>query len=170
MVLTKVNTTLTTHAVFSEDESHRYLLRKIWNNDLPTCTVITKWPVEEGTLFLDLTTHLCLNQLSKLGYGAVQFVNLYSSLTLPESRKHLEGGYDEHTNIHIMESAKECDTIILAYGSYARNKKVIPRVEQLMEMLKPHKKKIKQLIDPTKEDITLIHPLNPIARHEWILK
>lgn len=167
-MFTKITNTLTTNAVFSEDGNHRYLLTKSWDTNQKTCTIITKFPANEGTLYLDLTTFLTLNQLSKLGYGTIHMVNLYSNIKSPHNKKHLDDGYDKHTDIHIMDAAKESDTIIIAYGSYGKNPKVIPRAEEVMKMLKPHQKKIKHLINPTNSED--IHPLNPIARHEWVLK
>jgi hypothetical protein len=45
------------------------------------------------------------------------------------------------------------DTVILAYGAYAKRPVVVERVEQVMEMLKPHKKKVKKLINPVSMSI-----------------
>ncbi|MGO2795426.1 MAG: DUF1643 domain-containing protein, partial [Staphylococcus saprophyticus] len=39
---------------------------------------------------------------------------------------------------------------------------------EVLEMLKPHKKKVKQLINPATNGI--MHPLNPKARQKWTLK
>ncbi|SUJ43595.1 Uncharacterized protein conserved in bacteria [Staphylococcus aureus] len=64
-------------------------------------------------------------------FGSINFVNLYSNITTPINFKHLEtlyDAYDKHTDIQIMKAAKESDEVI--------------------EMLKPHKKKVKQLINP----------------------
>ena len=74
----------------------------------------------------------------------------------------------EHTDIHLMKAISESDTVILAYGAYAKRPVVIDRVEQVMEMLKPHKKKVKKLINPATNEI--MHPLNPKARQKWTLK
>lgn len=42
-----------------------------------------------------------------------------------------------------MKAISESDTVILAYGAYAKRPVVVERVEQVMEMLKPHKRKLK---------------------------
>ncbi len=101
-------------------------------------------------------------------YGAVYLVNLFSNIRTPENLKHIKNPYDEHTDIHLMKAISESDTVILAYGAYAKRPVVIDRVEQVMEMLKPHKKKVKKLINPVTNEI--MHPLNPKARQKWILK
>ena len=42
-----------------------------------------------------------------------------------------------------MKAVSESEKIILAYGAYAKRPGVEKRVEQVMEMLKPHKRKSK---------------------------
>ena len=130
--------------IFSDDEQHRYLLKKTWDEKKAACTVITMYPHLDGVLSLDLTTVLILNQLANSErYGAVYLVNLFSNIRTPENLKHIKNPYDEHTDIHLMKAISESDTVILAYGAYAKRPVVIDRVEQVMEMLKPHKKKVK---------------------------
>ena len=50
----------TTEAIFSDDEQHRYLLKRR-DNKKPACTVITMYPHLDGVLSLDLTTVLIPN-------------------------------------------------------------------------------------------------------------
>ena len=63
-ILKEVNTmntiksTIHTEAIFSDDEQHRYLLKKTWDEKKPVCTVITMYPHLDGVLSLDLTTVL----------------------------------------------------------------------------------------------------------------
>ena len=145
------------------------LTQKTWDEKKPVCTVITMYPHLDGVLSLDLTTVLILNQLANSErYGAVYLVNLFSNIKSPENLKHIKNPYDEHTDIHLMKAISESDTVILAYGAYAKRPVVVERVEQVMEMLKPHKKKVKKLINPVTNEI--MHPLNPKARQKWTLK
>ncbi|PTK26211.1 hypothetical protein BUZ54_03685 [Staphylococcus hominis] len=53
-----IKSTIYTEAIFSDDEQHRYLLKKIWDEKKPVCTVITMYPHLDGVLSLDLTTSL----------------------------------------------------------------------------------------------------------------
>ncbi|PTK38378.1 hypothetical protein BUZ46_02155 [Staphylococcus hominis] len=164
-----ITSIIETEAIFSDDEQHRYLLKKTWDRKLPTCTVITMYPHLDGILSLDLTTVLILNQLSsENNYGSVYLVNLFSNIKTPENLKHVKEPYDKHTDIHIMKAVSESETVILAYGAYAKRPGVEKRAEQVIEMLKPHKKKIKKLINPVTNEI--MHPLNPKARQKWTLK
>ncbi len=72
-----IKSTIHTEAIFSDDEQHRYLLKKAWDEKKAACTVITMYPHLDGVLSLDLTTVLILNQLANSErYGAVYLVNL----------------------------------------------------------------------------------------------
>ncbi|WP_053036700.1 DUF1643 domain-containing protein, partial [Staphylococcus haemolyticus] len=153
-----IKSTIHTEAIFSSDKKHRYLLKKTWDEKKPACTVITMYPHLDGVLSLDLTTVLILNQLANSErYGAVYLVNLFSNIKSPENLKHINEPYDEHTDIHLMKAISESETVILAYGAYAKRPVVVERVAQVMEMLKPHKKKVKKLINPVTNEI--MHPL-----------
>lgn len=163
-----IKITLETEAIFSDDQQHRYLLKKTWDSEKQTITIITMYPHYDGILNIDLTTQLIMNKVSEMeAFGSINFVNLYSNITTHINIKHLDA-YDKHTDIQIMKSVKESDEVILAWGAYAKKPVVEARVNEILEMLKPHKKKVKQLINPETNEI--MHPLNPKARQKWILK
>ncbi|HHD0803737.1 TPA: DUF1643 domain-containing protein [Staphylococcus aureus] len=164
-----IKSTLQTEAIFSDDQQHRYLLKKTWDSEKQTITIITMYPNYTGLLRIDLTTQLIMNKVSEMdAFGSINFVNLYSNITTPINLKHLENAYDKHTDIQIMKAVKESDEVILAWGAYAKKHVVEARVNEVLEMLKPHKKKVKQLMNPTTNEI--MHPLNPKARQKWTLK
>ncbi|MBF0794385.1 MULTISPECIES: DUF1643 domain-containing protein [Staphylococcaceae] len=164
-----IKSILATEAIFSDDKQHRYLLKKIWDSDKQTVTIITMYPHYDGVLNIDLTTQLIINKISEMGeLGSINFVNLYSNITTPINIKHLENSHDKHTDIQIMKAVKESDEVILAWGAYAKKASVESRVNEVLEMLKPDKKKVKQLINPETNEI--MHPLNPKARNKWTLK
>ncbi|CAC8512259.1 DUF1643 domain-containing protein [Staphylococcus aureus] len=164
-----IKSTLETEAIFSDDQQHRYLLKKIWDKDKQAITIITMYPHYDGVLNIDLTTQLIMNKVSEMDvFGLIHFVNLYSNITTPINLKHLENAYDKHTDIQIMKAVKESDEVILAWGAYAKKPVVETRVKEVLEMLKPHKKKVKHLINP--ETNKIMHPLNPKARQKWVLK
>ena len=62
-MMNTIKSTIYTEAIFSNDEKHRYLLKKTWDEKKPACTVITMYPHLDGVLSLDFTTVLILNQL-----------------------------------------------------------------------------------------------------------
>lgn len=167
MLETRSNTTIT-EAIFSKDGNHHYALKKIIDEDKPTVTILTMFPHYDGVITLDLTTQLCINSLTKLGYGTIHFVNIFSNIKSPDNKRHLENGYDKHTDIQIMKCIKESDELIIAWGAYAERPTILPRVQEIEKMIKPYVKKTKRLINPINGNI--IHPLNPIARQKWELK
>ena len=93
---------------------------------------------------------------------------LYQNKTIQINLKHLKNGCDKHTDIQFMKVVKESDKVILAQGAYAKNPVIEARVNEVLEMLKPHKKKVKQLVNPVTKEI--MHPLNPKARSKWTYK
>ena len=159
---------LQTEAIFSDDQKHRYLLKKTWDSEKQTITIITMYPHYDGILNIDLTTQLIMNKVSEMdAFGSINFVNLYSNITTAINLKQLDA-HDKHTDIQIMKAVKESDEVILAWGAYAKKPVVESRVNEILEMLKPHKKKVKQLINPATNEI--MHPLNPKARQKWTYK
>ena len=163
-----IKNTLETEAIFSDDQQHRYLLKKTWDSEKQTITIITMYPHYDGILNIDLTTQLIMNKVTEMeAFGSINFVNLYSNITTPINLKHLENAYDKHTDIQIMKAVKESDEVILAWGAYAKKPIVEVRVNEILEMLKTHKKKVKQLMNPATHEI--MHPLNPKARQKWTL-
>lgn len=164
-----IKNTLETEAIFSDDQQHRYLLKKTWDSEKQTLTIVTMYPDYDGILNIDLTTQLTMNKVSEMdSFGSINFVNLYSNITTLFNLKYSKNAYDKHTDIHIMKVVKESDEVILAWGAYAKKPIVEVRVNEILEMLKPHKKKVKQLMNPTTNEI--MHPLNPKARQKWTLK
>ncbi|MEN3822345.1 DUF1643 domain-containing protein [Staphylococcus xylosus] len=164
-----IQCTLETEAIFSDDNQHRYLLKKTWNKDKKIISVITCYPNFEGTKKLDLTTQLIMNKVVEMDeFGSIHFVNLYSNITTPINIKHLENSHDKHTDIQNMKAVKESDKVLLAWGSFAKKLLVRTRVNEVLDMLKPHKNKISTLTNPQTNEI--MHPLNPYARKTWTIK
>ena len=118
-----IQCTLETEAIFSDDKQHRYLLKKTWDSEKQTLTIITMYPHYDGIINIDLTTQLIMNKVSEMdAFGSIYFVNLYSNITTPINLKHLEeNAYDNPTNIQIMKAVKESDEVILAWGAYAKS-------------------------------------------------
>ena len=163
-----IKNTLETEAIFSDDQQHRYILKKTWDSEKQTITIITMYPHYDGILNIDLTTQLIMNKVSEMeAFGSINFVNLYSNITTHINIKHLDA-YDKHTDIQIMKAVKESDEVVLAWGAYAKKASVESRVNEVLEMLKPHKKKVKRLMNLATNEI--MHPLNPKARQKWTLK
>ena len=65
-------------AVFNDEYTHRYILRKEWDKERKKAVVIMIQPNTNDPYDLDLTTVRVINNLHRKGYGYVDMVNLYS--------------------------------------------------------------------------------------------
>ncbi len=59
-------------------------------------------------------------------------------------------------------------TLILSWGAYAKKIVIEARVNEVIKMLKTHKKKVKRLINPATNEV--MHPLNPKVRNKQICR
>ena len=110
ITMNTITTTLTTEAVFSDDNRKRYLLKKTWNTDLPKMTILMLAPSEAAGIELDTTTQLVLNNASRLGFGSVAIVNLFATLN-DFALKQVEA--EDPDNLQaIVEAAQTADLIV----------------------------------------------------------
>lgn len=160
-------TTVKSKALFSDDRTHRLLLRKEWDKTKPTAMVVMINPNSADTLNCDLTTMLVINNLNQLGYGAVNIVNLYSIITLKLTllRNSDEDLLDEENDTVIQQYAEKSDIIIIAWGSIGNySQRIRDRQDELLEALEPYAEKLYQI--GTKG----FHPLTPSVRTKWDLQ
>ena len=162
-----MTTNIKSKALFSDDEEHRLLLRKEWDKAKKSAMVIMINPNTADTLNMDLTTMLTINNLTALGFGAVNIVNLYSRIM---SKLSLRFNSDEdllhpETDTVIEQYAAMSDAVIIAWGSVGRNsQRVRERQEELLEMLQQFENKLYQI------GTEGYHPLTPAVRSEWTLE
>ena len=157
-----IETNLKTTAVFSDDGAKRYLLKKMWEKDKPTITIIMLAPSEAAGIHLDTTTQLVLNNCDRLGFGSVSIVNLFATLndsTLKEAET------EDPENIKaILQEAKAADYVVYAPGVGKTKCKVFQqRQEQVLRSLIPYEKKLHCICDQS-GNARLQHPLSPAVR------
>ena len=162
----EVKSTLITEAVFSDDGTKRYLLRKTWDAAKPKLTIIMLAPSQASEVSMDTTTQLVVNNVCRLGYGGVTIVNLFAKL----NDFMLKEAEDEDTeNLEaIIEAVKDCEKVVFAAGTgKIKNKVFQKRQEQVMTALCPYEDKLHCLCNETGGG-RLQHPLSPVVR-EWHL-
>ena len=161
-----IETTLTTQAIFSDDNTKRYLLKKTWDTNLPKLTIIMLAPSIASGVELDSTTSLVLNNASALGFGSVSIVNLFATLgdfALSEA----EDEDPENLNA-IVAAAQSADVVIYAPGVGKAKLQVFQeRSKQVLEALRPFEKKLKCLTSASGK-AKFLHPLCPAVR-TWTL-
>ena len=162
-----ITTTLTTEAIFNDSHTKRYLLRKVWDENLPKLTIIMLAPAEASGVTLDTTTQLCLNNASRLGYGSIAIVNLFATINDFDLKQ--QTGFGDPDNLNaIIEACQNCDQIVYAPGTgKGKNKFFISRQEEVLTALLPMEEKLSCLCNEIC-NTRLHHPLSPAVR-TWIL-
>lgn len=157
-----VVTELRTEAMYSDDGSKRYLLRKTWDAGLPKLAVCMLCAGSAGTVELDTTTQLVLNNASRLGYGSVAILNLFATLN-DFALKHSGSGDAENLDV-IVQEVMTADKVVYAPGTgKAKNKLFVDVQEQVLLALLPYEDKLCCLCDE-KGSSRLQHPLSPRVR------
>ena len=156
---------------YSNDRKHRYLYRRTWDENKPEAMVIMINPASSEHLIMDLTTMLAINNLSKLGFGSISIVNLYSFITHKINVRWY--GEDElngpDNDSEICKAAEKAERIIIAWGTFGHTtQRVAARKEAVISMLHNHKGKFACITDS--EGRNGLHPLTPSVRNNWILK
>ena len=159
-------TTLTTEAVFSDNMSNRYLLRKIWDSSLPKLAIIMLAPSAASGIAMDNTTSLVLNNADRLGFGSVSIVNLFSTLN-DFSLTQAEDEDPENLKA-ILEVCQTADQIVFAPGTgKSKTRALQRRQEQVLNALRPYEAKLNCLTNADGK-ARLQHPLSP-ALKTWVL-
>ena len=158
--------TIKTVAIFSDDNNHRVLLRKTWDDDLKKAAFLMIFPASNDVSVTDLTTILVLNGLAKLGgYGSVDILNCFSKINANLSHKSESFNISENDE-QILQSAMECDTIIIGWGTGGEgNKRIRARQMAILKLLEPYKEKIQATVDGRGK--TCQHVLTPSLRSRF---
>ena len=157
-------------AVFNEDYTHRYILRKEWNKEKKKAVIIMIQPNTNDPYDLDLTTVRVINNLNRIGYGYVDIVNLYSLVAPKLSFKGNEENLVQAdiNDGYIVRACTKTDCIILAWGSMEETyKKVAVRVNELLNKLEIFRDKMFIICDQSTK--VSRHPLAPTVANEWRL-
>ena len=163
--------TIKCEAIFNDDKTHRFLLKRIWDKDKPTVAVVMLQPSLSDTIVTDVTTERCINNIARLeNYGGVQIVNLYSLLT---PKLNFRWNSDEDLNApenneYIKKAANECEVVVLAWGrSTTNNDRIADRAVAVVNMLLKHKDKLVVISDGERSGL---HPLCPSLNAHWYLE
>ena len=157
-------------AVFNEDYTHRYILRKEWNKEKKKAVIIMIQPNTNDPYDLDLTTVRVINNLNRIGYGYVDIVNLYS---LVAPKLSFKGNEENLVQVdindgYIIRACTKTDCIILAWGSMEETyKKVAVRVNELLNKLEIFRDKMFIICDQSTKISR--HPLAPTVANDWRL-
>ena len=158
--------------VFSDDHTHRFLWKRVWEKTKPIATVIMLNPCESDGIITDTTTSLVINNVARLEeFGGVAIVNFYSMLT---SKLNFRWNADsdlnhEENDAYIMKAVEEASKVILAWGrAEDTNKRVEDRASEVIKKLSKYKDKLFVISDGAGR--YGMHPLTPALRNRWLLE
>jgi hypothetical protein len=147
--------------IYSDDETQRYLLARIWDRKKPIPLFVSKRSGQADGIYLELTNSLITNNLYTLGYGGYYAVNLCSGIF-----GKTENLADEETDKIIAEYAKKASEVIISWGNLTRND-LKEREVKVLKVLKIAKKKVLAVADGNgKENV---HILTPSVRNGFSL-
>ena len=161
-----IETTLTTTAIYSEDCTRKYLIRKSWDSSKPSMAIVLLAPSTTDGIALDNTTQKTIGNADRLGFGSVSIVNLFSNMEELNNATVIE---DDSENMKtILAEAKKCDVLVYAPGNgKVKNQAFQARATQVLKQLKAYEKKMK-CISNEDGSVRLRHPLFPAVR-TWYL-
>lgn len=159
---------LRTESYFSDDNTHRLMLKKTWNSKKPNALIVTKYGNQRGDIKTDLTTNLIINNVSDMGmYGGIYLMNLFTNMNCNNNLSEVEELNHTEADKYLQDAAKDSDVIILAWGS-TNSMVYIERIKQIYQLFESQKEKLYMLVNPNSKEIC--HPLNPKSRNIWIIE
>ena len=150
----------------SNDSTHRYSIKKVWDVENPLVTVLTLYPTSSNYIENDLTNYLITRNVYRLGYGGYYCTNLFSEKLVDKSK--YQYATDNVNDEIIINCIEQSEIVILAHGSMAKkNKRVKERLNEVLTLLesKGLSHKVRQLTDLRKADC--FHPLSVKVRKHW---
>ncbi|PMD07609.1 hypothetical protein CJ194_23700 [Priestia megaterium] len=152
-----------TEVFYDEEMKNKYLIRKEWDKNKRKALIIMKNTGKADEIMQDQTTMYVINNLSKLEYGAVDIVNLFTSVEGIETQE----AVIENLKC-IQEAIVRVDDVIIAVGKEAeKNKKAIERLNMILAILLDKKSNILQL--EANFGQKGFHPLYPALKRKWKL-
>lgn len=105
-------------AVFSVSGKYRYLLRIVWNETLPLCQFIGLNPSTADESQDDPTLRRCKSFARRWGHGGLLMTNVFAfRATDPDVMMRQIDPVGPNNHDFILEAAKQCSTIVAAWGN-----------------------------------------------------
>ena len=158
-------------ATFNEQRTHRYMLRRVWDESKPRATIIMSNASTANITKGDLTSMLIQNNLAELNYGSVTCVNLFSFMCQKlDLSGDITGLTNEENTQQILQSVQDTDICIVAIGTLAKTyKKAEVYQNRLFESLREYQDKVHTIAAPCGTEG--LHPLSAKLREvgSWSL-
>lgn len=105
-------------AKFSADGQYRYLLTRVWDEELPVVTFIGLNPSAADDTDDDATTKRCIQFAKTWRFGGIKVVNLFAYISTDRSvLKGIPDPVGARNNQYIVSTCKESDLVVVAWGN-----------------------------------------------------
>lgn len=148
--------------VYDEDLKKRYELVMEYKGEVgKSILVICINPASDTIQIADTTTNYLSNNLLTMGYSTITLCNLYADIT---SKLRPSDVVDNSDNMLYIKEVltRDFDHILIGFGNtFSGNRKVEEQKRELYQLLKPHAKKLVEIVDSEGQyqKLKTIHPL-----------
>lgn len=105
-------------AILSSDRQYRYMLSRVWDENLPMVVFIGLNPSTADETTDDNTIKKCIKFATSWGYGGLYMLNLFAyRSTNPYEMYNVADPVGSKNNGYIQEYAKKSDKVICAWGN-----------------------------------------------------
>lgn len=106
-------------ALFSDCDTYRYRLWRLWDTELPTMNVIGLNPSTADATNDDPTIRRCIGFARAWGYGGLVMTNLFAfRATDPREMKRAADPVGPDNNRHLVDVARAAGMVIAAWGTH----------------------------------------------------
>jgi len=105
-------------AKFSADKQYRYLLTRVWDDELPVVTFVGLNPSYADDVEDDPTTKRCIEFAKKWRFGGIKLVNLFAYISTDRSvLKRVPDPIGAENNQFIVSTCRDSDLVVVAWGN-----------------------------------------------------
>lgn len=124
-------------AIFSRNKKYRYVLERIWDDQLPAVMIIGLNPSTADAEHNDPTIYKCIKLAKFWGFGSLVMVNLFAfKATDPKDLLKAEDPVGKRNTWYIRKYLKEVDVVVGAWGNHGVHR---GRAYRVMRWLPPFK-------------------------------
>ena len=121
-------------AILSADGKYRYVLNRIWDDNLPKVAIIGLNPSTADATEDDRTINRCINFVRSWGYGGFYMLNLFAfRATDPKELYKAKNPIGEDNEKYILDVISKVEKVVCAWGNHGiyqnQNKKILSLIE-----------------------------------------
>ncbi|CUH79232.1 hypothetical protein TRM7557_02289 [Tritonibacter multivorans] len=120
-------------ALYSDCETYRYALTRVWDEALPKVMFVMLNPSKATEVQNDPTIERCERRARALGFGGFRATNIFAyRATDPRDMRAAEDPEGPDNAQVLLDGMGWADTVICAWGTHGAHKDQGPRIEDLL--------------------------------------